>query len=86
MNDFLADYRAGRQEGRYVDAALPALPFDDLAFDLALCSHLLFLYTTQLGWRVSSVGDSGNVPRRSGSPHLSLLTLEAVRSPLVGRL
>jgi hypothetical protein len=48
MNEFLADYPAGRAEGRYVDAELPILPFDDSSFDLALCSHLLFLYTVQL--------------------------------------
>src|SRR5262249_10843324 len=39
----------GRTDGRYVHAALPSLPFADGSFDLALCSHLLFLYTTQLG-------------------------------------
>ena len=31
-----------------MDAALPALPFADRSFDLALCSHLLFLYSAQL--------------------------------------
>src|SRR5262249_9688571 len=48
MHDFLADYEAGRAQGRYVEAALPDLPFSDKAFDLALCSHLLFLYSEQL--------------------------------------
>jgi hypothetical protein len=48
MRDFLDDYGIGRAEGRYVDAALPALPFSDMTFDLALSSHFLFLYTTQL--------------------------------------
>jgi ubiquinone/menaquinone biosynthesis C-methylase UbiE len=32
-----------------MDAELPNLPFTDLSFDLALCSHFLFLYSTQLG-------------------------------------
>src|SRR4029453_9647538 len=36
MNDFLDDYAAGRTDGRYVDAALPSLPFADCAFELAL--------------------------------------------------
>ena len=27
----------------------PNLPFDDSSFDLALCSHFLFLYTDHLG-------------------------------------
>jgi hypothetical protein len=49
MREFLQDYPAGRAVGRYVDAELPNLPFDDHAFDLALCSHLLFLYSAQLG-------------------------------------
>lgn len=49
MADFLDDYPAGRAAGRYIDAQLPNLPFDDHSFDLALCSHLLFLYSAQLG-------------------------------------
>lgn len=49
MQAFLDDYDAGRRQGRYVDAELPGLPFADASFDLALCSHLLFLYTVQLG-------------------------------------
>ena len=28
---------------------LPNLPFSDASFDLALCSHLLVLYSVQLG-------------------------------------
>ena len=48
MQSFLDDYDAGRQQGRYVEAQLPSLPFPDLSFDLAVCSHFLFLYTTQL--------------------------------------
>ena len=49
MQDFLADYDEGRAAGRYVPAALPALPFSDGQFELALCSHFLFLYSSQLG-------------------------------------
>ena len=48
MQAFLDDYPAGKTQGRYVDAQLPALPFADGSFDLALCSHLLFLYSRQL--------------------------------------
>jgi hypothetical protein len=47
MDRFLEDYDPGRRQGRYVTAALPALPFRDQAFDLAVCSHFLFLYTEQ---------------------------------------
>ena len=45
MQLFLSDYEAGQQALRYVNASLPALPFDDRQFELALCSHFLFLYS-----------------------------------------
>lgn len=48
MGQFLADYERGKMGGRYVTASLPELPFADNSFDLALCSHLLFLYSLQL--------------------------------------
>ena len=48
MQAFLADYDPGRKAGRYVVGALPARPFADRQFDLALCSHFLFLYSTHL--------------------------------------
>lgn len=48
MNDFLSDYAAGLEEGRYVKASLPTLPFEAREFDIALCSHLLFLYSEHL--------------------------------------
>ena len=48
MRRFLSDYGAGAQAGRYVAASLPALPFGDGSFDLALSSHFLFLYSEQL--------------------------------------
>ena len=50
MRLFLADYKRGRADGRYVAAALPHLPFADGRFDLCLCSHLLFLYSEQLDY------------------------------------
>jgi len=48
MKLFLEDFDIGAQKGRYVAAELPALPFRDKSFEMALCSHLLFLYTDQL--------------------------------------
>jgi len=48
MRQFLEDYNDGRMQGRYVYAELPILPFDDDAFDIALCSHFLFLYSDRL--------------------------------------
>ncbi len=45
MSRFLSDFDAGCRQGRYVSASLPTLPFPDSEFDLALCSHYLFLYS-----------------------------------------
>ncbi|MEZ5408153.1 MAG: hypothetical protein R2761_09015 [Acidimicrobiales bacterium] len=52
MDRFLADYPAGRAEGRYVEGELPALPFADGEFDIAVCSHFLFLYTRQVSFEI----------------------------------
>ena len=49
MQEFLDDFSHGKSHGRYVEASLPTLPFADSSFDLALSSHLLFLYSDQLG-------------------------------------
>jgi SAM-dependent methyltransferase len=46
LETFLADYPEGLREGRYVPGGLPRLPFTDANFELALCSHLLFLYAS----------------------------------------
>jgi SAM-dependent methyltransferase len=59
MDIFLSDY-AGRHRRRgYVAGALPLLPFRDRAFDLALCSHFLFLYSEQhdAAFHVDAVAD-----------------------------
>lgn len=49
MEEFLKDFEIGKSEARYLDAELPKLPFEDASLGLALCSHLLFLYSAQLG-------------------------------------
>lgn len=48
MQKFLADFEIGRLAGRYVTSELPDLPFEGSSFDLALCSHFLFLYSHNL--------------------------------------
>jgi hypothetical protein len=48
MVRFLKDYAAGRESGRYQVAELPKLPLESQSFELALCSHLLFLYSDHL--------------------------------------
>ena len=44
---FLEDFSRGKADGRYIDASLPNLPFAEGSFELALCSHFLFLYSRQ---------------------------------------
>jgi hypothetical protein len=45
MRAFLNDYENAQETGRYLNAELPTLPFENTEFDLALCSHYLFLYS-----------------------------------------
>lgn len=47
---FLDDYEKGKKDGRYLTEALPKLSFPDQSFDLALCSHFLFLYSEQVDY------------------------------------
>jgi hypothetical protein len=63
MHCFLEDLPAGLERGRYRADALPHLRFADGAFDLALCSHLLFLYsdTLSLGFHLSAVEEMARV-------------------------
>ena len=48
METFLADFDAGKLEGRYLPGELPSLPFANGQFDIALSSHFLFLYSAHL--------------------------------------
>jgi hypothetical protein len=50
MQLFLDSYELGKKEKRYISARLPSLPFEDKAFDIALSSHFLFLYTDNLSY------------------------------------
>ena len=45
MKAFCRDFESGKQQGRYIDASLPNLPFPDGHFDLVLSAHLLFFYS-----------------------------------------
>lgn len=48
LEAFLSDYQLGKTQNRYQIGQLPILPYEDNEFDLALCSHFLFLYSQQL--------------------------------------
>lgn len=50
LGKFVSDYDSGKTEGRYRVGELPRLDFVDDQFDLALCSHFLFLYSDQYSY------------------------------------
>ena len=83
MQTFLEDYEAGKEAGRYVDAALPALPFAADSFGLALCSHFLFLYSSQVSERLHRDGllEMARVAREVRV--FPLIALGGARSPFV---
>jgi len=45
MREFVQDYESGKHSGRYRVGELPELDFPNGQFQLALCSHFLFLYS-----------------------------------------
>lgn len=83
MEKFLADYEGGKREGRYVAAELPRLPMARDSFDIALCSHLLFLYAEQISFEVhlASVMEMARLAREVRI--FPLLALGNVPSPHV---
>ena len=81
MRRFLADFEEGKQAGRYVAGELPALPFADANFDIALCSHLLFLYSDHLSLDAHVAG-LRELLRVAGEVRVfPLLTLAGTLSP-----
>ena len=48
MEEFCRDFELGKRQGRYINGALPIIPFPDKSFDLVLTSHLLFFYSANL--------------------------------------
>ncbi len=86
MKRFLASYEQGRLAGRYVAAALPDLPFADGAFGIALCSHLLFLYTDDLSYdfHAAAVAEMLRVAREVRI--FPLLDMNGRRSPYVEKI
>jgi len=45
LTKFVADFEQGKKDGRYQTGELPSLGFQDWTFEIALCSHFLFLYS-----------------------------------------
>jgi hypothetical protein len=86
MRRFLDDFETGRAAGRYVAGSLPHLPFGDRAFDLCLCSHLLFLYSRQFDLRFH-LASAREMLRVAGEVRIfPLLDLDGEPSPHVAPL
>jgi SAM-dependent methyltransferase len=84
MAKFLEDFPGGVTQKRYVAGELPFLPFEDKEFDLALCSHLLFLYTDilSLEFHLRSLEELCRVSTEVRI--FPLMDVNAVRSSYVG--
>ena len=83
MRKFLEDFEVGKVQGRYLPESLPTLNFTDCQFDLALCSHLLFLYSVQLSFDFhrDSIQELCRVSQEVRI--FPLLTLNCEKSPYV---
>lgn len=78
---FLADYDRGKSENKYITAELPKLHFTDRQFQLALCSHFLFLYSAHLSleFHIDSIRELCRIAEEVRI--FPILTLAQERSP-----
>ena len=83
---FLEDYDQGKIEGRYLNAELPKLNFQNQQFQLALCSHFLFLYSDHLSFEfhLDSIRELCRIAEEVRI--FPLLTLAQVRSPYIDEI
>jgi len=81
MDEFMEDYEALRRQGRYVAAELPFLPFPDQTFDLALCSHFLFMYSPILSFEFHERAVAAMCAAAAEVRIFPLLTYDAELSP-----
>ena len=83
---FLEDYDRGKIEGRYLNAELPKLDFQDKQFQLALCSHFLFLYSEHLSFEfhLDSIRELCRIAEEVRI--FPLLTLAQARSPYIDEI
>lgn len=83
MADFLQDFPKGKDEHRYIPGELPVLPFEADQFDLALCSHFLFLYSAHFSseFHIQAITELLRVAREVRI--FPILTLDGTPSPYV---
>ncbi|WP_026733366.1 hypothetical protein [Fischerella sp. PCC 9605] len=86
IKEFISDYDRGKQEGRYQIGELPRLNFKDKEYDIALCSHFLFLYSDHYNYKFhyDSIREMLRVSQEVRI--FPLLTLMLQRSPYLERI
>jgi hypothetical protein len=83
LKTFIRDYEQGKAAGRYLVGELPRFDFQEDQFELALCSHFLFLYSDHFTYefhRASILEMLRVAPEVRLFP---LLTLDLKKSPYV---
>ena len=86
INTFTKDYAISSDTRRYIDASLPKLPFSDQQFDLALCSHFLFLYSQQFSYEFHVLSIKEMLRIALEVRIFPLLTLMLEESPYLNQL
>ena len=86
MQLFLEDYVQGKMDKRYIPASLPDLPFPDKEFDIALCSHFLFLYTDNLSYDFHAAAVKEMLRVSKEVRIFPLLDVNAKKSPYVQKI
>jgi hypothetical protein len=86
MQLFLASYDEGKAQRKYLPAALPDIPFAAGEYDIALCSHFLFLYTDNLSYKfhVDAINEMLRVANEVRI--FPLLDVNANESPYVSKI
>jgi hypothetical protein len=83
MEDFLSDFDLGKRQERYVVGELPDLPFAADSFDLAVCSHYLFLYSPILSLEFHEAAISAMLRLAPEARVFPVLTYDGTLSPYV---
>ncbi len=83
--EFLNDFKTGKEQGRYVAQSLPQLSFKEEAFDLALVSHFLFTYSElDLTFHLEAIDELLRVANEVRI--FPLVTRHGELSPMVGEV
>lgn len=81
LQTFVADYAGAMANGRYRFGELPRLEFENGTFDLALCSHFLFLYSDRFSYEFHHASVLEMLRVASEVRIFPLLTLSLKTSP-----